>query len=170
MNQLRLILVSGLPGSGKSFFAEKLAGKIGAIYLNSDYIRSAIHLRGKYTTSDKAAVYKEMYKQTSNYLQEKKSVVVDATFQLAATRDLFLNLAEEKYISVFCFEVWADEDLIRQRLSQKRVESEADFKIYMVIKEQFEAWTTPRLKLQSTQENISAMLEEAIEYIEGENV
>jgi len=35
-----IIIVFGLPGSGKSYFASKLAERINARYINSDVIRS----------------------------------------------------------------------------------------------------------------------------------
>jgi predicted kinase len=170
MGSPKLILVSGLPGSGKSFFADKLSTRIGAEYLNSDRIRAGMHLRGKYTPADKSAVYEKMYQQTSGYLKENTSVVVDATFHRAAIRNRFFDLARERGVPVFCFEVWATEDLIKKRLSTPRSDSEADYKVYTMIKDEFEAWSTPRLKLQSTQNNISFMLDEAMEYLEGENV
>lgn len=43
-----IILVAGLPGPGKSYFAEKLAGILSAVYLNTDRIRLALHAAGKY--------------------------------------------------------------------------------------------------------------------------
>lgn len=111
-----------------------------------------------------------MHKRAAYLLHERQSVVVDATFHKAAMRDLFLDLAKEKSIRVFCLEVGAMEDLIKQRLSKERPYSEADFDVYLKIKNEFEEWKTPRLKLQSTQDNISGMLDEAMEYLEDENV
>ena len=43
-----LIAVMGLPGSGKSYFAHKLAGKLKAIYIGSDQVREKLDLLGEY--------------------------------------------------------------------------------------------------------------------------
>lgn len=170
MSLSKLILVSGLPGSGKSFFAEKLAERIGARYLSSDRMRAAVHLRGKYAFSDKVSVYKKMFKVANHYLHKRESVVVDATFHVIGLRNMFLDFAKEGSVSTFCFEINAKEDLIKKRLSQPRMDSEADFAVYTMIKNEFEPWTTPRLKLESTNDNISSMLQEAMGYLEEENV
>lgn len=42
MSKSYLFLMLGLPGSGKTYFAENLAKKMGAIHLNSDAMRMAI--------------------------------------------------------------------------------------------------------------------------------
>ena len=52
-----IIVVSGLPGTGKSYFAEKLSGRLGAVHFNSDKMRNALHVRGKYTIGDKLHIY-----------------------------------------------------------------------------------------------------------------
>lgn len=42
MNKKYLFLMLGVPGSGKSYFAERLAKELGAVNLNSDAMRMAI--------------------------------------------------------------------------------------------------------------------------------
>jgi adenylylsulfate kinase len=39
MEKKKKILVMGLPGSGKSYLADKLASKINAVWLNADRVR-----------------------------------------------------------------------------------------------------------------------------------
>jgi predicted kinase len=160
-----LILVAGLPGSGKSFFAEKLAGRIGADYLNSDQIRLDLHATGKYTTDDKLAVYKMMVAEASAAIETGKDVVADATFFHHALRELFVRLAEAKKVPVFVIEVIAEEALIRKRLTQPRKRSEADFNVYEGVRDAFEEITMPHLTLTSTDDNIERMITEAINYL-----
>jgi predicted kinase len=160
-----IIVVMGLPGSGKSYFAEKLAQQLEAVYINSDKTRTALGARGKYTFEDKLNVYKSMAEKASQSLADGKRVVVDATFYQRRMIDLFRDLARQ-YLSPVCFiKVEADERLIKYRLSRSRADSEADYDVYLKIKEQFEPLTIPYLSLQSEDDNINHMLELALDYI-----
>jgi len=163
-----IILVSGLPGSGKSYFAEKLAARLEAEYLNSDQVRLTMKASGKYTFQEKLQVYREMANRTSGLLDEKKTVVVDATFYRQSMRDLFFKLANDKSASVRFINVIADEALIRERLNEPREFSEADFAVYEKVRDEFEKITAPHLILQSTNDNIIVLLNKAIQYIRDE--
>ena len=63
-----IIVVSGLPGTGKSYFAEKLSGRLGAVHFNSDKMRNALHARGKYTIDDKLHIYRVMAEEADQVL------------------------------------------------------------------------------------------------------
>jgi len=166
----KLILVMGLPGSGKSFFAERLASAIGANYLSSDRERNRTGRRGHYSTEDKLKIYHDLEELAKETLNLGKTVVIDATFHLQHTRDLFSKLAVEEGASPFYFHTTADEDLIRERLRQPRTESQADFSVYKKIKEAFEPIIMEVTVLESKKDNIAFMLETALAHIEhGEN-
>jgi hypothetical protein len=160
-----IIVVLGLPGSGKSYFAEKLADRLEALYLNSDQTRDTLGARGKYSAEDKMIVYTAMAERATQALADGKRVVVDATFYQRSMVEMFQQLARQ-YLSPICFiRVEADEQLIRSRLSNPRTYSEADFSVYKKIKEEFEPLSVPYLSLQSKSENVNQMLEVAMDYI-----
>jgi len=48
-----IIIVCGLPGSGKSFFAHRLAAKLDALHISSDKTRKEMKTLGHYTFTDK---------------------------------------------------------------------------------------------------------------------
>ncbi|MBK7408303.1 MAG: AAA family ATPase [Saprospirales bacterium] len=48
-----LILITGLPGAGKSTFALALAAANGAVHLNTDRVRAKLGLRGHYDPESK---------------------------------------------------------------------------------------------------------------------
>src|SRR5690606_34255110 len=90
-----VIIVSGLPGSGKSYFAQRLAEAFKAVYLNSDKIRISLQAKGKYTLGDKMCIYHTMAGQTEKHLSRGETVVADATFYHHAMRDLFFDIASK---------------------------------------------------------------------------
>ena len=160
-----IVMIAGLPGSGKSYFAEKLAERLGAVYISSDQVRKAVQALGQYSFQDKLKIYNEMVRLAAHTLKEHKTVIVDATFYQQPIRDLFFSLAKTLFVPLIFIEVYADEDLIRERLKKPREHSEADFTVYKKVKNYFENITEPHLKLQSNNENIQNMLNKAIQYI-----
>jgi predicted kinase len=160
-----LILIGGLPGSGKTYFAEQLAAKTGFVYLGSDKVRKSVGASGKYTVHDKLSVYLEMKKMAGDHLSHQKNVIIDATFSRQEMRDIFIGLAKRKAASLLLIWVHAQESVIRDRLMKPRKDSEADFAIYQKIKEEFEPVDMPCLHLESTQTNIEQMLSRALYYL-----
>ncbi len=114
---------------------------------------------------DKMSIYAEMLRRAEIELNKGKSVILDTTFYLQKMRAPIYKFADKLSVSLFLFLVEAEESVIKERTSKPRKESEADFEVYMGIKEKFEEPITPYLKLQSTQKNISDMLQNAIQYI-----
>ncbi|MEX2513803.1 MAG: ATP-binding protein [Cyclobacteriaceae bacterium] len=156
-----LIIVMGLPGSGKSFFAQKLAENLGMAYLNSDVIRKEIRMQGQYQPAQKWVVYEKMAEKARGFLQMKKSVIVDATFQFMESRELFKDLSGEFGQDLVCFYIWAVEPLITERLSHERQDSEADFEVYRLVKMDYAAIPSHCHSIQSTNENINDMINKA---------
>ena len=157
----KLILVVGLPGTGKTTFARALSTAIGAKHLNSDIVRHDTGKRGHYDTASKAAIYNEMLNRTEDYLKNHQQVVIDATFYKNIFRRPY-QLLEGKYdAELKWIEIKADEDLIQQRVSKKREYSEADFEVYKKIKKDYEPLEMAHLVLWSDQLSVDEMVEQA---------
>ncbi len=161
-----VVIVMGLPGSGKSYFAKKLAKSIKAEYVNSDRLRKEFFPNRTYSDAEKATVYDLLLAKQEEAICQKKNLVLDATFHTNETRAPFFVSQKEK---IFIIELLADEDIIRQRLQKSRPFSEADFDVYQSIRRQWEPLLQPHLVLQSTNENSGAMLQRAIEYLRDES-
>ena len=163
-----IVIVFGLPGSGKSYFASHLASMINAEYINSDKVRKTMFDTRTYSKKEKLAVYNEMISQIGEAIRQHKDLVLDATFYKNDIRKRFLNEAENNNGIVF-IEIRAEEDLIRERLKRPRKHSEADLKVYQKIKKQWEPFKETHLILQSTDDNIRDMLEKTADYLHLNN-
>jgi predicted kinase len=159
-----IILVFGLPGSGKSFFASRLAGMLRAEYVSSDALRKTLFDTRTYSMNEKLAVYKEMLNRVREAALERVTLVLDATFYRNDIRNKFLDAANPADRIIF-IEVWAEESLIKQRLKKPRQDSDADFEVYKKIKKECEPFDQTHLVLQSTDDNIGEMLEKAVDYL-----
>lgn len=160
-----MIIVSGLPGSGKSYFASRLAQRMGARYINSDLVRREIDARGQYAFEDKLTVYEEMARRASEGIRQGLAVVADATFYREEMRNLFVTLAKLLHEKVCFIEIVAPEALIRERLRHARMDSEADFSVYELVRAQHERLKDDHLVLESGTDNIEDMLSKGEEYI-----
>ena len=161
-----VIIVSGLPGSGKSYFAQRLAEALKAVYLNSDRIRISLQAKGKYTLDDKMYIYQTMAELTDKHLSRGETVVADATFYHHAMRDLLSGIASKHHSRTAFILVIADAKLVRERLSIPRADSEADLGVYESMKELFEPYLDKHLVLRSSTDNVSEMLTLATSYLQ----
>ena len=161
---INVVVVFGLPGSGKSYFAERLAKLIEAVYISSDKVREKLGLRGDYSLESKMKVYRRMIQEGMRAIEHGKLVVMDGTFHLKKFRDMLSNSTLDDQI---CFiEVATSEQLTKQRTEQRRASSDADFEVYKKLKREFEPLRAPHLKLTSTNHNLRELLDEAIDHIE----
>lgn len=164
---IMIIIVSGLPGSGKSYFASRFSSLIHADYINSDRIRKSMFPTRSYSEKEKSSVYDEMLKLMRQAIVQNKDLVLDATFYANDIRKRFTD--EAKNGDIVFIEIVAEEAVIKERLKQKRVDSEADFEVYKLIKEQWEPLQEHQLKLVSSDNNIEDMLHKAVDYLKLRN-
>lgn len=161
-----IVIVFGLPGSGKSYFAVRLAGLLHAEYIKSDSLRTMV--TGKhYSQQDKMLVYDAMLERMKA-LAKKRDVVIDATFYRQSLRERFKEVVQ-KNGSMHFIEVIADEPLIKERLKTARSDSDADFEVYKKIKDEWEPLKDEHLIIQSTNDNIGEMLNKAKAYLHLNN-
>lgn len=163
-----IVIVFGLPGSGKSYFAERLAAKMDCEYVNSDRLRKEMFSTRTYSAEEKNEVYTRMQSAMRNALLQKKDIVIDATFHRDKTRKAFLAAAGEKGKVAF-IEIIANEQTVRERLKKSRPHSEADFEVYQLIRQQWEPLDDRHLTLESTDHNIEYMLQKAAVYLQQQN-
>ena len=159
-----VIMVMGLPGSGKSYFAFRLAELLHAQYISSDRIRMDKLLNRTYSDREKEFIYDEMLKEMDKAMHDQKDVVLDATFYTNKLREKFKERVYHTGTLAF-IEIRASEAVIKNRLIHRREFSEADFEIYNKIKNQWESISEEHLTLESAQGNLHIMLQKAIRYL-----
>lgn len=160
-----IIIVFGLPGSGKSYFALKLARRVDAEYLSSDVIRKQLFEVILYSREQKKKVYELMMKKMKKCIHLREDVVLDATFYKENIRKEFIRTADAYGERILFIEVRADQQIIFDRLRLKREYSDANYSVYLHIKKVFEPLKMDHLIVHSTQENIKEMVDVALDYI-----
>lgn len=161
----RVILIGGLPASGKTTLAEALAEQLDAVHLNSDKIRVMLEFSGQYASSEKERIYEELLRQAEEELaDETETIVVDATFIRESWRADFDALARRSGAQIYWVFLVADEEVIRQRMQYARKYSEADYNVYLHLKTVYEKMNRPCLYLHSDQLSLSDMMEQVKKY------
>ena len=85
--RVRLVLVGGGPGTGKSTIARAVADRIGAVLLRTDEIRRELPPCGeRHSDAARDVVYREMLRRAQQALSLGESVVLDATWARASWR------------------------------------------------------------------------------------
>jgi predicted kinase len=102
---VRLVMVGGLPGTGKSTLAGALADRLGAVLLSTDRLRKelagrdplvparAAYRAGIYTPAHTRACYAELAHRAGELLARGESVMLDASWHRAADRALVIEVA-----------------------------------------------------------------------------
>jgi aminoglycoside phosphotransferase family enzyme/predicted kinase len=141
-----LLLVAGLPGSGKSALARGLAEQAGFLVIRSDVVRKELAAQSQYqdnlyTPQWTERTYAECARQAEEYLFEGKRVLVDATFREESKRRSFLELATRCGVPGAILVCRAETETIRRRLAGRRGDaSDADWSVY---REMTATWEHP---------------------------
>jgi predicted kinase len=139
-----LILLSGLPGSGKTTFAHALLDVLPAIHIESDAIRRQLVSNPRYVPAENAAVFGRVESFARKALVRGQHVIIDATNLTARDRRRFVHLAAREAGQLICVRLTAPEATIGERLSRPRTGfSQATLAVYEEMRSCPRPFTTP---------------------------
>lgn len=156
-----IIIVFGLPGSGKTYFASRLAERLNGVHISSDVVRKEISEQSDYTPESKMRVYEKMLEKVEEKKDDNTIFIFDATFHLEKIRNNFIKSIAKLNKEIYFIEVKADEEIIKERVAQKRKYSDADFEVYLKLKKEFEPLEEKHFVLDSSKMSIEEMLDKA---------
>lgn len=127
-----LVLIGGLPGTGKSALAGALAGQLGFTVLSSDRIRKELagvspgdqsaagYGAGIYAPGWTERTYEELLSRAARLLGLGESVIIDASWLPAAQRSAAAALASAATADLVQLRCEAPATLAAQRMSRRR--------------------------------------------------
>lgn len=141
-----LVLIGGLPGTGKSTLARGLAAQLNFDIVRSDVVRKELagvpetqKAEGAYTSEWSERTYAECRNRAVDTLRDGRRVIVDASFFEEGEREAFIECAMELGVPAFFIICRADPEIVRERLHNRRGDaSDAGWAVYEEMAERWE--------------------------------
>jgi len=132
-----LLLMVGLPGTGKSSVVENLQKNLPCVIVSTDNIRLLMRNKPTYTAAEMMLVYEVCYSIIEARLKQGQRVIFDASNYLAARREHLKKIGHRAGAPVAVCYVQAAQGVIHERLQQRnsgnrRITdlSDADWSVY----------------------------------------
>jgi predicted kinase len=135
-----IVIVSGLPGTGKTFFCRRLAERLPFVILESDALRKQLFSRPAYTAEESAHLFRTIHYLIQDLLKKGRSVILDATNLEEKNRERLYSIAERLNARLIIVRIEAPPELVQQRLQQRAARknsadnSDADWAVYQKMK------------------------------------
>lgn len=110
-----VIMVIGLPGSGKSFFARQFAEMFAAPLVSTDFIRHSLFSNATYSPDEEALVETLANNQLTELLKTQKTLIVDGGLNNRIARSSVERLAKHHGYGTLTVWVQTDEPTSRAR-------------------------------------------------------
>jgi aminoglycoside phosphotransferase family enzyme/predicted kinase len=148
-----LVLVGGLPGTGKSTLAGGLADRLGAVLLGSDRVRkelagltpqtdaAATYRHGIYTAAWTDRTYAELLTRAEALLRRGETVVLDASWNAVRHRRAAAGVAADTHSPLIALRCEVAPDVAAGRLrDRRRAASDADARIAAAMAADADPW------------------------------
>ena len=133
-----LIAVSGLPGTGKSYFCAKLAERLPSLILESDALRKVLFPSPSYSQQESAHLFRTVHLLIERLLKKGVSIILDATNLSERYREYLYSIADRLDVRLILVRVEAPPELVRERLKARQgkheAKSDADWAVYQRMK------------------------------------
>jgi predicted kinase len=144
-----IIMLSGLPGSGKSCLSRKLAEHLPFMIIESDAVRKELFPRPSYSARESACVFRAVHYVIEDLLANNLSMIFDATNLEERYRKTVYRIVERTGARLILVNVEAPPEIVQKRLyarSLKRTsddKSDATWAIYQKMKKTAEKINRP---------------------------
>lgn len=133
-----LVLVSGLPGTGKTYFSKELSKRLPFVTLGSDSLRRVLNPNPTHNKSESVRLFSAIHSICERLLREGRSVIVDATNLTEKHRQYFYDISDRTGVKIIIVQITASPLVVKERLEKRGKEtgnnSDADWKVYLRMK------------------------------------
>lgn len=152
-----LLLMVGLPGSGKSSLVRGVQEILPSFVISTDWVRRYMRHRPTYTPAEMMYVYEVCHQIIGGRLEQGQRVIFDGSNYQAARRERLFTTARRYNSPVAVCHVQAATDVVRQRLQLRATGqshngdlSDADWSVYQWMVQAQEPIVVPHITLDTT--------------------
>jgi predicted kinase len=130
------IAVSGLPGTGKSYFCTKLVKRLPFVILESDALRKTLFSSPNYSLEESARLFRALHLLIERLLKKGVPLILDATNLSERYRERLYHIADHLEAKLILVRVEAPPAVVYERLKSRREganpgnKSDADWEVY----------------------------------------
>ena len=154
-----LVILIGLPGSGKSHFARQLVKRYPAAILDSDALRSVLYESPLHTDQENARLFPAIRVLARRLLERRVPVVLDATNLKESHRQPSYDLAREAGARLVIVRLRAPFAVMRERLAKRDAAREpldrstADLRVLERMRRDYQRPRRPYLVVDTSQDS-----------------
>ena len=169
-----LVILSGLPGTGKSHFARELAKRVPFLIVGSDRLRKVLVPQPCYTRDEHIRIFAACHRLVEKLLAEGYRVIFDAANLSERVRQPLYDIAERLAVPLALVKFTASLEVIRCRLDERAAGlrsdsySDADWLVYCQLLPGEEPIERPHFTVDSSQD-IYPVLEEVARLAERQS-
>jgi predicted kinase len=160
-----IIIICGLPGTGKTFLSNKLSQYVNATVLSTDKLRKELFGKPTYAPWERALIYDVLFLLAKYLHSSGINCILDGTFNMEKSRSEvkeLLNLTSDQIHIIECI---CPEDMIITRLLLRKDDySDANVSIYLKMKKIYEPVRQKHISINTTKP-IDKNIEKILQYI-----
>lgn len=128
------IVVSGLPGTGKSYFCSQLAERLPFVILESDALRKALFSSPSYSSKESSRLFQAIHLLIERLLKKGIALILDATNLSERYREHLYSIADHLDVKLVLVRVEAPPQVVYERLKTRLQnsgnKSDAEWTVY----------------------------------------
>ncbi len=162
------VAISGLPGTGKTYFCSKLAERLPFVVLESDALRKALFASPDYSLQESSRLFRAIHLLIERLLKKGISLILDATNLTEQHREYLYRIADRLQVKLVLVGVEAPPEVVRRRLESRRGnpgnKSDADWTVYQKMRPAAERIRRPHYAV-DTSRDIAPVLDKIVKEV-----
>ncbi len=166
-----LVVLSGLPGSGKSYFGRVLASRLPFVTVETDWVRKNLFRHPSYSAGEHYMVFSVAHCLLAELLGHGYLVIFDATNLRHQARRAVYGIAEKAGAKAILVRLYAPPEVVRERMERRAHPdqpeglSDAGWEVHLRMAETEETIRESHLEVDTSQP-IEPAVEEVLRWVQ----
>lgn len=162
-----LVVVIGLPGSGKSYFCQRLIERTPLALLESDFLRKVLFPQPTHSAAESNRLFAAIHHLIEALLRRGVGVLFDATNLSEYFREHLYHIADQARARLVLVRVEAPEAVVEERLEHRAADvaradhSDADVRVYRRMRRSLQPIRRPHFAVDSSRD-ITPVLDKVV--------